>query len=184
MKLLVDANLSPVVSEQLKAAGIDASHVYDHDLGTASDEAIAAFAEEVGAAVISADSDVDRWRSISARRARRHVAGQERARCQAPARPRRTTLNADLAYRVDHRIDVCDPPRLGGVPALELRSAVDPPVKIRSDGVPTMRHTSLVGRSWPTRRAESVTPGRRARSLREAANVPTVRGSTTTGSCR
>ena len=57
MKLLVDANLSPVVSEQLKAAGIDASHVYDHDLGTASDEAIAAFAEEEGAAVISADSD-------------------------------------------------------------------------------------------------------------------------------
>ena len=33
MKLLVDANLSPVVSEQLKAAAIDASHVYDHDLG-------------------------------------------------------------------------------------------------------------------------------------------------------
>ena len=57
MRLLVDANLSPVVSEQLKAAGIDASHVYDHDLGTASDEAIAAYAEEEGAAVISADSD-------------------------------------------------------------------------------------------------------------------------------
>lgn len=57
MKLLVDANLSPVVSEQLKAAGIDASHVYDHDLGTASDDAIAAFAKEVGAAVVSADSD-------------------------------------------------------------------------------------------------------------------------------
>jgi predicted nuclease of predicted toxin-antitoxin system len=54
MNLLVDANLSPVVSEQLKAARIDASHVYDHDLGTASDDAIAAFAEEVGAAVVSA----------------------------------------------------------------------------------------------------------------------------------
>ena len=31
--------------------------MYDHDLGTASDEAIAAYAEEEGAAVISADSD-------------------------------------------------------------------------------------------------------------------------------
>jgi len=31
MKLLVDANLSPVVSEQLKATGIDASHVYVAD---------------------------------------------------------------------------------------------------------------------------------------------------------
>ena len=57
MKLLVDANLSPVVCEKLKAAGFDASHVYDHDLGTASDEVIAAFAQENEAAVISADSD-------------------------------------------------------------------------------------------------------------------------------
>lgn len=57
MKLLVDANLSPVVSERLRAAGIDASHVYDHDLGTASDRAIAVFAAAEGAAVISADSD-------------------------------------------------------------------------------------------------------------------------------
>jgi predicted nuclease of predicted toxin-antitoxin system len=31
--------------------------VYDHDLGTASDDAIAAFADEVGAAVVSVDSD-------------------------------------------------------------------------------------------------------------------------------
>ncbi|MFT4010696.1 MAG: DUF5615 family PIN-like protein [Nocardioidaceae bacterium] len=57
MRLLVDANLSPVVSEQLKVAGYDASHVYDHDLGTVSDEVIAVFAEGTGAAIISADSD-------------------------------------------------------------------------------------------------------------------------------
>lgn len=57
MRLLVDANLSPVVAEHLKAAGINASHVYDHGLGSASDESIAAFAEEVGAAVVSADRD-------------------------------------------------------------------------------------------------------------------------------
>lgn len=54
MKLLVDANLSPVVCEKLKAAGFDASHVYDHDFGTASDEVIAAFAQDNEAAVISA----------------------------------------------------------------------------------------------------------------------------------
>ncbi len=47
MRLLVDANLSPAVSKQREAAGMDASHVYDHDLGTASNEAIAAFAEEM-----------------------------------------------------------------------------------------------------------------------------------------
>lgn len=57
MKLLVDANLSPVVSERLRAAGIDAPHVHDHDLGTASDRAIAVLAAAEGAAVISADSD-------------------------------------------------------------------------------------------------------------------------------
>lgn len=57
MRLLVDANLSPVVSERLEVAGYDASHVYDHDLGTASDEVIAVFAEGIKAAVISADSD-------------------------------------------------------------------------------------------------------------------------------
>ncbi|MCB0888618.1 MAG: DUF5615 family PIN-like protein [Nocardioidaceae bacterium] len=46
MKLLVDANVSPVVCEKLKAAGFDASQVYDHDLGTASDEVIAALHKE------------------------------------------------------------------------------------------------------------------------------------------
>ncbi len=40
MRLLVDANLSPVVRAELRSAGYDATHVYDHGLGTASDEAI------------------------------------------------------------------------------------------------------------------------------------------------
>lgn len=57
MRLLVDANLSPVVSFELKAAGYDASHVYDHGLGTASDEEIATFAERTQTVIVSADSD-------------------------------------------------------------------------------------------------------------------------------
>ncbi|HEY0948808.1 DUF5615 family PIN-like protein [Nocardioides sp.] len=57
MKLLIDANLSPVVAEQLRADGYDASHVEDHGLGTASDEAIASFATGQGAAIVSADTD-------------------------------------------------------------------------------------------------------------------------------
>ncbi len=43
MKLLLDANLSPVMCRQLRTEGIEVSHVYDRDLGTATDEAIAAF---------------------------------------------------------------------------------------------------------------------------------------------
>lgn len=57
MKLLIDANLSPVVAEHLRAGGFDTSHVEDHGLGTASDEAIASFATGQGAAIVSADTD-------------------------------------------------------------------------------------------------------------------------------
>lgn len=57
MRLLIDANLSPVVAERLRAAGFDATHVEDHGLGAASDEHIASFAVEHDAAIVSADSD-------------------------------------------------------------------------------------------------------------------------------
>lgn len=57
MKLLVDANLSPKVAEQLAGAGYDAVHVGDHGLLAASDETIAAFAVAEDRTVVSADSD-------------------------------------------------------------------------------------------------------------------------------
>jgi predicted nuclease of predicted toxin-antitoxin system len=57
VKLLVDANLSPRVAERLADSGYDATHVCDHGLLTASDEAIAAFAVDSGMIIVSADSD-------------------------------------------------------------------------------------------------------------------------------
>ncbi len=57
MNLLVDANLSPRLAEGLVKEGFQASHVMDHGLLTASDHTIMAFAAEVGAAIVSADSD-------------------------------------------------------------------------------------------------------------------------------
>lgn len=57
MKLLVDANLSPAVADQLRAAGFDVSHVADHGMWATSDEEIAVFAAAESSAIISADSD-------------------------------------------------------------------------------------------------------------------------------
>lgn len=57
MRLLVDANLSPRLAAGLSLGGHEASHVSDHGLLTASDERIMAFAFEIAASVISADSD-------------------------------------------------------------------------------------------------------------------------------
>jgi len=57
MKLLIDANLSPVVVGVLKGRGYDASHVSDHGLLTASDQEISDYAIEFGSAIVSADSD-------------------------------------------------------------------------------------------------------------------------------
>lgn len=57
MKLLVDANLSPVVANRLRDAGFDATHVRDHGLVHALDPEIARFAIENAMAIISADSD-------------------------------------------------------------------------------------------------------------------------------
>lgn len=57
MKLLVDANLSPRVSAQLKDAGHDCLHVADQGLLNASDPEILAAAKNEGRTIITADSD-------------------------------------------------------------------------------------------------------------------------------
>jgi predicted nuclease of predicted toxin-antitoxin system len=57
MRLLVDANLSPKVAEQLGAAGFEATHVRDHGLLTSPDEEIAAYAVAQGQVIVSSDSD-------------------------------------------------------------------------------------------------------------------------------
>jgi predicted nuclease of predicted toxin-antitoxin system len=57
VKLLVDANLSPVVTRALREAGFDATHVADHGLLRAADEVIADFAAAEGWTVVTADSD-------------------------------------------------------------------------------------------------------------------------------
>ncbi len=57
MKFVCDANLSPRVTDSLRAAGFDASHVSDHNLLTASDEDIFAWATETETVIITADSD-------------------------------------------------------------------------------------------------------------------------------
>lgn len=57
MKLLIDANLSPVVAALLRDSGFDASHVRDHGLTHALDPDIAQFAVDHGFTVVSSDSD-------------------------------------------------------------------------------------------------------------------------------
>ncbi len=57
MKYVCDANLSPKVVQALRDAGFDASHVSDHDLLTAPDDEIFAWAIETATIVITADSD-------------------------------------------------------------------------------------------------------------------------------
>ena len=57
MRLLVDANLSPVVAARLRDAGHEAIHVYDLGLLRASDESIFEYALEHDYVVVSADTD-------------------------------------------------------------------------------------------------------------------------------
>ena len=57
MRLLVDANLSPVVSARLRDADHEAIHVYDVGLLRASDESIFEFALEHDYVIVSADTD-------------------------------------------------------------------------------------------------------------------------------
>jgi len=57
VRLLVDAKLSPVVSERLRDAGHEAIHVFDVGMARASDESIVEYALEQGYVIISADAD-------------------------------------------------------------------------------------------------------------------------------
>lgn len=57
MRILVDANLSPRVTEALTKAGYDATHVRDHGLLSASDEQILEHAQGNGQVIVSADTD-------------------------------------------------------------------------------------------------------------------------------
>lgn len=57
MRFLVDANLSPRVAARLRAAGHDATHVFDEGLGTANDRTVLLHASGEDRAVVSADAD-------------------------------------------------------------------------------------------------------------------------------
>jgi len=57
MRFLVDNALSPIVSQGLRAAGIEAIHVRDVGLSQASDSAIFTYAYENDCTIISADTD-------------------------------------------------------------------------------------------------------------------------------
>jgi predicted nuclease of predicted toxin-antitoxin system len=67
VKLLVDANLSPKVAELLSAAGFEATHVRDHDLLTAPDEEISAYAVAHDQVIVSSDSDFASMLALSGR---------------------------------------------------------------------------------------------------------------------
>lgn len=57
MRFLVDAALSQLLAEGLRASGHDATHVRDHGLQSADDETILALAKDQDRIVVSADTD-------------------------------------------------------------------------------------------------------------------------------
>lgn len=57
MRFLVDANLSPRVAAALNAAGHDAVHVFERQLGEATDHAILEAARADDRIIISSDTD-------------------------------------------------------------------------------------------------------------------------------
>ena len=57
MRFVIDANLSPVVTQRLRDGGHDAVHVTDVGLLTAADEVILAAAAEDDRVIITADAD-------------------------------------------------------------------------------------------------------------------------------
>lgn len=57
MKLLVDANLSPLIAQRLREAGHEAVHVADLGLISAHDAVILERAADAGEVIITADAD-------------------------------------------------------------------------------------------------------------------------------
>jgi len=57
VRFLIDNALSPVLSEQLKAAGQDAAHVRDYGMQAAADEQIFEWAQQEQRVLVSADTD-------------------------------------------------------------------------------------------------------------------------------
>ena len=57
MRLLLDENLSPIIARLLTDAGIEAVHVRDLGMRTASDAEILVRARNEGLVVVSQDSD-------------------------------------------------------------------------------------------------------------------------------
>ena len=57
MRFLVDANLPPFVAAELGAAGHDAVHVFESDLGEATDQTILEAARLDDRVIISTDTD-------------------------------------------------------------------------------------------------------------------------------
>lgn len=57
MRLLLDANLSPVTASLLNDSGVAANHVRDHGLQRADDEEILDFAYDRGLIIVSEDTD-------------------------------------------------------------------------------------------------------------------------------
>lgn len=57
MKLLVDAALSPLVSDQLAALGHEAIYVRRRGMSSAPDPQVLSLAEEEGRIIVSADTD-------------------------------------------------------------------------------------------------------------------------------
>jgi len=96
VRILVDANLSPRVTEALTKAGYDATHVRDHGLLSASDEQILEHAQGNGQVIVSADTDFTTMLalrglpspSLVLLRSADHLAPISKPNCSWPTSPR------------------------------------------------------------------------------------------------